>query len=148
MEDMHAPVEGVLANVDVVFDPYRAPERFLPFLARWVALDGLLDPSAGDGSAPVWPSGAGRLRELIANAVELARWRGTAAGLVRFLEIATGVSGFEVVEQPAGPDGRPRPFHLLVHAPSAARTVELLVRRIVEQEKPVYVTHEVVFAEA
>src|SRR5262245_44871149 len=76
MEELHAPVEGLLADLDAYFDPRRAPEPFLPFLARWVGLGRLLDdwPRRAD-DADFWPSGSGHLRELIAAAVVLARWR-------------------------------------------------------------------------
>src|SRR5438105_2847657 len=91
MEAMHAPVEGVLGELDAWFDPRRAPAEFVPLLARWVDLD-----------VPV-STGLGRLRELVAARVELSRLRGTAAGLVRFLALATGLDGFRVDEAVPGP---------------------------------------------
>ena len=39
------------------------------------------------------------LRELIAAAAQLSQWRGTAQGLQRFLETATGIEGFELDEE-------------------------------------------------
>src|SRR5688572_27926630 len=91
MEALHAPSEAVLAQLEAHFDPRRAPERFVPFLARWVGMD-----------LPV-TTGLGRLRELVAAAVEISRWRGTARGLRLFLTTATGRTDFEVEEVVPGP---------------------------------------------
>ncbi len=139
MEEMHAPSEEVLARLDDYVSPYRAPERFLPLLARWVRLDHLLGP---DGTLP---SGSGRLRELVARAALLARWRGTTRGLIEFLELATGARGFAVDERVAGPDGEPLPFHFKVRAPRATEVHRGMLERIVDSEKPAYVTYELTF---
>ncbi len=153
MELLHAPSEQVLERLDAFFDPYRAPDRLVPYLARWVDLERFLaDSSGGDGeSAPgqvsdPFPSGTGRLRELIADVAFLSKWRGTAKGLLRFLETATGVQGFEVHERVLGSDGRPRPFHIRVRAPSETEIYRGLIERIIENEKPAYVTYELAFA--
>jgi phage tail-like protein len=147
MAGLHAPAERALAEVETAFDPRRAGDAFVPYLARWVDLERLLEDErlAADPSRPLLPSGLGRLRELIAAAAELSQQRGTAPGLLRFLTIATGSSGFRLEEQPPGPDGRPRPFHLRVVAPAEAQTYRALIERIVALEKPAYVTSEVVF---
>ena len=93
METLHAPSEEALAHVERFFDPRRAPDAFVPTLARWVDLDRILINEGGSGGDPL-ASGVGRLRELIAIAAELARWQGTRRGLLLFLETATGVPGF------------------------------------------------------
>jgi hypothetical protein len=90
----------------------------------------------------------GNLRELIARAARLSQWRGTAEGLVRFLEAATGRVGFAIEEQVPDRDGVPRPFHILVRAPESAREQRGLIERIIEREKPAYVTHAVAFGPA
>lgn len=148
MEALHAPSEGILTDIDAFFDPHRAPDRFIPFLARWMDLDWLLAESSDDRLVPSqpFPSGLGRLRELVANAAHLARWRGTREGLVAFLEIATGIRGFIVEEQVAGPDDMIRPFHLRVIGPAAAEQYRAMVDRIVAVLKPAYVTYELAFA--
>jgi len=149
MEAMHAPVEAVLDDLDAYLDPRRAPDRFVPYLAGWLDLDRYLDwPGGRRGSAPPrFAPGLGRLRELTAQAASLARVRGTRAGLQRMLEVATGLAGYVLTEAPPGEDG-PRPFHLHVSAPAGARRFTDLVRRIVEDEKPAYVTYELEFEEA
>ena len=77
---------GVLASVEDEVDgihnrlsPERAPEGFLPWLASWVAL--VLDET--------WP--VEKRRQLISQAVELYRWRGTIRGIKTFVEIYTGL---------------------------------------------------------
>src|SRR5690242_2420261 len=62
MSGLHAPSEDALANLDRYFDAYRAPERFVPFLARWVDLDWLFAGDAGESAT--YPPGTGQLREL------------------------------------------------------------------------------------
>jgi phage tail-like protein len=149
MEALHAPAEEAFAKLDVFFDPYRCPDRFVPFLADWVDLERLLIQSpeerAMTGESPL-PSGLGRLRDLIAAAAVLSTLRGTVRGLTRFLETATGVPGFEIDERVPGDDGQPKPFHMRIRAPAAAAHFRIMIERIVEAEKPVYVTYELEFS--
>jgi len=146
MADLHEPAEAVLGDLHRNFSPYQAPDAFLPFLARWVNLDRLFPPgyAAEVAMAPL-STGLGRLRELIAAAAELSQSRGTAAGLRRFLETATGLTGFEIDEAVPDGEGMPRAFHFRVRAPAAAAPHRPLIRRIIEQEKPAYVTCELEF---
>ena len=123
METMHAPTERRLAAVDELFAAYRAPEGFLPFLLRCVAMDHI------GRSLPT-----GRQRDLIARAGDLARGRGTGRGLCALLETVTGVAGF-TVEEPAE-----QPFHVVVRVPGPARDQLPLIRLVVQQEKPAAVT--------
>lgn len=150
MEAHHAPSEEVLATLDSFFDPYRTPDEFVPYLAGWVDLLRFLDeaPEGSNLGDVTFAGGLGRLRELIAAAAHLTRWRGTAHGLVLFLETATGVSGFVIEEDVTGPDGRLVPFHLRVVAPADAQPAEILIRQIVQMEKPAYVTFELAFGSA
>lgn len=152
MEGLHAPSEAVLANLDAFFDPYRTPDEFVSYLAGWVDLERLLTEAKGyaapSAPPPPLPSGQGRLRELIAAAAFLSKWRGTPKGLLRFLETATGVQGFVIDEQVPGPDGQPRPFHLRIVAPQATEPYTVMLRRIIELEKPAYVTYELDFSPA
>lgn len=147
MEDHHTPAESVLSHLNTFFDPRRAPDEFVPYLASWVDLEMLLDlPHAEEGSAtPTLSSGVGRLRELVANAAKLSHWRGTRTGMRLFLETATGATGFEINEAVKGPDGRIKPFHLLVSAPGELMPHRGLIQRIIELEKPAYVTYELEF---
>jgi len=149
METLHVPDETLLAELDCELDPRRARAVMVRYLAHWVDLDrlfgeeivGAADPSSRD---PI-STGMGRLRELVAAAAYLSQWRGTARGLLRFLQVATGSSDFEVDEQPRSENGEPRPFHVRVRAPAAAQPHRVLLERIIEGEKPAYVTYELRF---
>lgn len=136
MASLGAPAETVLAHIDAYFDPRRAPDAWVPFLARWVGIDFEVQ------------TGLGHLRELVAVAVALSQKRGTAAGLTRFLETATGIAGFGVDERVADDSGRVRPFHIRVLAPAIARAHRGMIEQIIAREKPAYVTHELVFGDA
>lgn len=144
MADLHEPDEQLLANVDSLFDPYRAPAPLVPWLTRWVGLewlvadeDGEMDPA---DQVRAFGPGLGRLRDVLAAGHAAAQWRGTEVGLTLLLTAATGITGFGVAE-PAD-----RPFHLVVTAPARARPHAATVRRIVETTKPAACTAEVSFA--
>lgn len=146
MESLHAPDEACLADLDCYFDPRRTPERFVPFLARWVDLERLFcDGGQPLPSHPLLTSHLGNLRELVAAAADLARWRGTARGLTTFLATATGLGGFAIDDQPLGADHRVVPFHLRVTAPAAGEPLRAMIEHIIAQEKPAHVTWELHF---
>ncbi len=149
MAQLHQPDEQVLDRLDGYFDPSRTEDRFVPLLARWVDLERLFVQSAtgradADGREPI-STGHGRLRELISRAAFLSQWRGTRTGLIAFLETATGAEGFSIDEQVPGEAMRPRPFHIRVLAPAGQEPHRPLIERIVELEKPAYVTYELAF---
>jgi len=78
-------VEEKIDGIHTYFDPYEAPEEFLPWLASWVAFT--LDDN--------WP--VEKKRYLIKQAVEFYRIRGTVKGLKLFLKLFTDVEP-EVIE--------------------------------------------------
>lgn len=134
MAAMHQPSEDVLAAVDDLFTPYRSPDGLVAFLLGWIAFDHVL-PRDRDGQLSGQPPPPARLRNLLAVGADLARRRGTAAGLRGVIETVTGVP--VLVEEP--PD---RPFHVVVRVPAAAPMLAL-VTRLVEAEKPASTTFEV-----
>jgi len=69
----------LLSGIDHLWSPALADPEFLPWLASWVAL--VMDEE--------WDEA--KRRQLIGEAVELYRWRGTVKGLRRYLEIYTGL---------------------------------------------------------
>jgi hypothetical protein len=156
MEHLSAIPDQTLEHVEAYFNPYRTEACFVPFLARWVDLEWLLVQSSGERlqtdpaerlktEAATFPSGLGRLRELVAASACLAQKSGTKEGMEKFLETATGVPGFHILENVSCEDGKARPFHLCVRAPRASLPYEAMIKRIVEFEKPVYMTFEIVF---
>ena len=141
MEGLHEPAEEVLANLDRYFDPYRAPDEFVPFLAVWVDLGWLLQDERGNfqTDAHILPGGISRLRELVAQATYLSKWRGTRHGLQRFLEIATGIHGFGIDDQVVDPfTGQIQPFQIHIRAPPAAQAHISLIAKVIDTEKPAY----------
>jgi phage tail-like protein len=143
MQEMHVHAEDVLKHLDSYLDPRRAPDAFVPYLASWVDLDKLLiRRAAKTGVRYSLPTGTGRLRELSASAAMLSQWRGTRRGLEAFLRIATGLQDFKIEENVSGEANIPKPYHLRISIPAAATIYKGLIRRIVEIEKPAYVTYE------
>ncbi|MEO8133200.1 MAG: phage tail protein [Betaproteobacteria bacterium] len=149
MEALHERPEHILKTLDVCFDPRRAPDELVPYLGRWVDLDRFYDQSfkgqSTDAQEPI-STGVGALRELIHSAAYLSKWRGTRKGLQAFLEIATQVPGFVVSDASVGGEGHLKPFHILVRIPPDARPHGALIERIIQSEKPAYVTYETEFA--
>lgn len=131
MELLHAPTESKLDELDRYLDPRRAPDEFVPFLAAWMDID--------------FPVSTGRIRELVAGFVEVMSLRGTRAGLHRLLELATGVTGFEVQDSPPDERGVPRPFHIAVVAPAALAADRRLLETLIARQKPAYVTSTLEF---
>ena len=139
MEGQHAPSEGELDRLNENFDPERARVAMLGFLATWLDLD-RFRPEVGT-QAPRYPteSEVSGLRALIGQASTLSRWRGTAAGLIHCLELATGCHGFRIEQTRSETDGRPLPFQIRLVAPTEARSFAPLITRIISQEKPAHV---------
>ena len=72
---------------------------------------------------------------MIYAAIPLANQRGTFRGLQHFLQIATGVERYRITADPT------TPFHILVYYPAEAAPLLPLIQRIVQLEKPAYVTY-------
>ena len=140
-------------------DPRTASMNLLPFLAHWVG----------------WPTDfpwqqaplidLKRQRQLIFNAMDLYRWRGTQRGLQRYLQLYTGLPedcihiengfkpGFELgaaqLDETAIIGGG-RPYHFTVrlrpHPPqvsdSALAAKRSLLQTIINQERPAFCTYE------
>jgi phage tail-like protein len=153
MEILHAPAEEVLAQLETYFNANSTSDSFVPYLACWVDLDRFFPfysaqpPEVQRSTDPI-STGTGRLRELIAAAAYLSQWRGTAKGLKLFFETATGMQGFELLENVADENGIPRSFHIRIIAPPQAAAHVALIERIVEQEKPAYVSYDLEFRPA
>jgi phage tail-like protein len=81
LDGVLAPAVTTIDNLDAYVDPWLTPPSFLDWLASWFGLE--LDAT--------WPEE--RRRSLIANALELGRWRGTVIGLALLVELYTGSAG-------------------------------------------------------
>ena len=78
IQHLFSSVEERLDLVHQFFDPYEAPEVFLPWLASWSAM--VLEED--------WP--IAKKRRLIKKAIEMYRIRGTVKGLKLFISLFTG----------------------------------------------------------
>jgi phage tail-like protein len=78
IQHLFASVEEKLDVIHTFFDPYEAPEEFLPWLASWSAM--VIDED--------WP--ITKKRRLIKKAIEMYRIRGTVKGLKLFISLFTG----------------------------------------------------------
>lgn len=142
MELMHEPAEAALLGLPAMLDPQSTRDDFVPFLASWVGLDDVIP----DGAE--FEAGSGRLRQLVATSAARARRRGTLDGLRETLAIATGRIDITVDDTVVGPDGGVQPFHVDVVVPADAAALLDLVTRLVEHEKPAFVTASVILAQA
>lgn len=140
MESMHEPAEAALLGLPAMLDPQRTRDDFVPFLASWVGLDDVIP----DGAE--FEAGSGRLRQLVATSAVRARRRGTLDGLRETLTIATGRNDLSVDDTVVGPDGGVLPFHVNIVVPADAVGLLDLVNRLVEHEKPAFVTATVILA--
>lgn len=147
IETFTEPIEKKLKDLPQYFNPYTTPEIFLTFLAGWVDLDRFFIPYYYQSVAKpeyLQMINSAQLRELIVAATYLSKIRGTAHGLQSFLEIATGIKGFEIGGENSV-KGEPLPFHIKVTAPGVAKIYHPLIGRIIEQEKPAYVTYTLIY---
>lgn len=135
MEYLHADPEKILDNLDSIFDPLRTKDEFVSFLAYWVDLDWIIKTGNSEQSIKI-----SNLRQLISHAWYLSKWRGTAKGLLMFLEIATGIKGFEINEQVKNSSQEIIPFHIRIMIPKEAEIMLHTIEKIIEREKPAYVT--------
>jgi len=128
-EDALSPVEHILENIHLYFDPLMAPESFLLWLASWIDL--VLDEN--------WS--IEKRRQLIKAGAELYRWRGTRRGLKDYLKIYTGVEP-EITEHFGVEDKGPHHFEVVVRMLDPKALDERLVRRVINAEKPAHTTYD------
>lgn len=140
LDEVLAPVFSTLDNLEAYFDPKLAPMDFVEWLSGWVGV--VLDET--------W--GLKRQRALVAQAVELYRWRGTRRGLAALVAIYTGGevevtdsggSYWSPVPKSALPGTGQYRLKILVVAPKNV-TIDLVrLDRVVAAAKPAHVIHEI-----
>jgi phage tail-like protein len=114
------PLEQRQDHLDMYFHPRTCPASFLAWLASW--FDFAFNQQ--------WPEP--RRRRLLAEAMDLYRWRGTAYGLARMIEVCTGLLP-EITEVP----GQPFVLRVVIH-PDATREIRELVDDLVREHKPAH----------
>jgi phage tail-like protein len=136
LDPVLAPILSTIENLDAYLDPWLTPSDFLDWLAGWFGVE--LDAT--------WPEE--RQRGLIANALELGRWRGTVAGLGLLVQLYTGAEielddggGVAWSDDPDAPlPGRPRATVVVRHRPGPdvdPDRLQRLVRDFVPAHLPV-----------
>jgi len=78
-ESIWEPFEQRQDHIDMYFSPRTCPSSWLPWFASWFGLE--LDPSLSER----------RVRMLLANTIEIYRWRGTKFALTRVIEVCLGI---------------------------------------------------------
>jgi phage tail-like protein len=120
-ESIWEPLEQRQDHLDMYFDPRSCPASFLPWMADWLGL-------------PVhahWPES--RARERLREAMDLYRWRGTAYGMARMIEVSTGLMP-EITENAA----EPCVFHVRVRIPSGFPVDRDQIEALIEAHKPAH----------
>jgi phage tail-like protein len=118
------PLEHRQDHMDMYFDPKTCPAPFLEWLSDWLGVN--VGQIAEEG----------RLRSLIAEAVELYRWRGTRYGLTRLIEICTGVTPI-IAESPENP----AVLHIRVAVPPESNIDRDRIERLVKDHKPAHTAY-------
>jgi phage tail-like protein len=144
-DDVLAPVFITLDSLEAYVDPHLTPDDFLPWLASWV----------GVVLAEDWP--VERQRALVANAVHIYRYRGTAMGLRAELQLYTG--GEVEINETGGcvwsqrPNGDAFPGEdvprvaIRVTVADRASVSDVTVDSIVAAAKPAHVVHSIEIVE-
>lgn len=149
MEQLHAPTERSLAEMDALFDPIRTRDDFVPVLARWLNQESLLTEAEhttnGRGPLHSLSTGHGHLRVLSSISSGQSQWSGTGRGLKGLLQAATGCRDIAIREN-IDAQGLPRPFHLTVQVPASLAPHRELIERIIAREKPAYSTNDLIFS--
>lgn len=141
-EDIVQPIDAMIGNLSSYFDPRFTPEPLLTWLATWLDMN-------LDASLPLE-----RRRELVQNAAELYRWRGTKKGLSEYLRICTG-SVPEITEyipgMRLGPETRlgentklgsgGTGYHFTVNIEIGENIDPRLVKTIIESQKPAHTSY-------
>lgn len=89
-EAIWEPLEQRQDHIQMYFNPATCPASFLPWLAGWLSID--ISEQRQEA----------RQRALLAEAIDLYRWRGTRYGLSRMLELCFDITP-QIDEMPGAP---------------------------------------------
>jgi phage tail-like protein len=121
-EALWEPLEQRQDHIAMYFDPRTCPAELLPWLGAW--LDITVDPH--------WPED--RRRSLLAEAMELFRWRGTAYAMSRMIEVSTGLT--PVITEDAA---TPFVIRVRVAIPPGSSVRPEVIEDLVRAHKPAHV---------
>lgn len=121
-EAVWEPLEQRQDHIDLFFSPRTCPVSWLPWIASWFGLS--IDPYLSES----------RARALLAEAIEIYRWRGTRYGLARVIEVCLGIRPIIVVR----PDS-PHVIRVSVPQADTARAdVMSTLRELIATHKPAH----------
>ena len=124
VESIWEPLEQRQRYISMYFDPRTAPASFLRWLGTWMGL----------AIEARWPER--RSRELLTEAMDLYRFRGTTYGLRRVIEISTGITP-EIVDWGLDPEGgQPFVFRVKIRLPKGSGVDRELVEELINAHKP------------
>jgi phage tail-like protein len=121
-EAIWEPLEQRQDHFPMYFAAQTSPVYFIPWLASWLHLS--IDRH--------WPEA--RQRALLAEAMDLYRWRGTPYGLVRMIEVCTGLTPIVAEKGDA-----PYVFEISVAIPPASGVRRELLEDLIVTHKPAHV---------
>jgi len=127
-ESIWEPLEQRQDHIAMYVDPHTSPASFLGWLGGWLDLS----------FSAHWPES--RTRRLIAQAIDLYRWRGTRYGLVRMVEVCTGLTP-QISESPA----EPFVFRVIVPASLDGEVDRDLVEQLIVAHKPAHAGYRLEF---
>lgn len=120
-ESLWEPLEQRQDHIAMYFDPRTCPASFLPWLASWLGLSFFTH----------WPEE--RVRSRLSEAMDLYRWRGTSYGLVRMIEVCTGLTP-QITDEP----DRPFVFRVQLSVPHGTGVDLELVEALIRAHKPAH----------
>jgi phage tail-like protein len=120
-ESMWEPLEQRQDHIAMYFDPRTCPASFLPWLAGWLGLSFYAH----------WPEE--RVRSRLSEAMDLYRWRGTSYGLVRMIEVCTGLTP-QITDEP----DQPFVFRVQLSVPHGIGVDLELVEALIKAHKPAH----------
>lgn len=134
-QEVNDGLEKEIDDIPKIFDPWKTPSNYVPWLASWVALE--LDKDWTEQQS----------RTLIRYIVSLYRKRGTIQGLERYLRLYVG-SNVSIEELPVASE--PHVFKITITYPSYEPGGRVRrarqVRSIVDQEKPAHTHYRLVIS--
>jgi phage tail-like protein len=124
VESLWEPLEQRQHYIHMYFDPRTAPASFLRWLGTWMGLE----------IEARWPEK--RSRELLTEAMDLYRFRGTLYGLRRILEVSTGITPEITDWGQVANGGQPFVFRVKMKLPKGCGVDRELVEELINAHKP------------
>lgn len=124
IESLWEPLEQRQHYINMYFDPRTAPTSFLRWLGTWMGLE----------IEARWPEN--RCRELLTEAMDLYRFRGTTYGLRRVIEVSTGITPEITDWGLVAKGGQPFVFRVKMKLPKGCGVDRELVEELINAHKP------------